>query len=528
MNKNFKKIIYKLCVLWKKIWGENLADFDTDCLSDDFYENIEKRREYKRKNQSVKAKRALICLVFVLIIYIFGSLCVMSFKDLTKTNRFFACLNKDICIYQGAKLKSGTFHPETTVLNNGNIYIFNNECHGSLLWYYEFYDNIFQISSENRIKSLIFRPITRPFGNIAEYLNNKYGNRESQIYDKKKNKFKKIKNFRLNKYFFPNDIPSSDLIVDLKNNVYHYSFERETDKYNYRENKFELSDIPVFDSKFYILTPYKNKYLVLSNNSDSLSLKKAGRLTAYEQLYLLDPNTFELEYFPNFIQQPKYFPFKKDIILLNNGKIIIPFRKIHTKNVLGDFLSSISYSEWDHIEIYDPEKNQFFVEYNCNALKENLFQIDLLDNDVLFINKNGSYIFKNSENKFEETEGSLKKEVENFVNIVNNTLQYNLGLSLEEKMTGKIKYIKLSSTKYLLTCGDEILTSNLEACKKSVYVNYNGIAAQSGPKFIFNHKYSSIEKIDDTHFMVIGGDGFSLNRTHIPNKYVQIIEIKER
>lgn len=519
-NNENDKILYKL---WKKLWGEDISDFDYDSAFEDFYEKIEQQKNHKRQKESLRAKRILLCFSLIFIIYLLGCLSVFGYKNLVKNNELLACFGKDVCIYQGQKLKNRpSFKPEVIQLNNGNIYIYDNACHISYLWDLEILDKLDIYNS--RIKNILFRPITRPLNVISEKLNNKYGKRTSQIYDKHNNKFKKVKNYRLNRYIRPLDIPNSNLIKDSKNNVYHYSYESETDKYNFKENKFELVNIPIFDSQFLILTPYKNKYLVLSNNSNYINPNSTGKLTEYEQLYLFNPDTMELEYFPNFVQQPQYSPLKKDIIKLKNNKLIIPLRRIYKQYDRG-FGSDYTYKfEWDHIEIYDSEKNQFFAEYNTEVMKDNFFQIDLPNNDILFINKNDSYIFKNNENRFELADMQTQQKAKNFVDIVNNTLQYELSLKLEDKITEKVKYIKLSPTSYLLTCGDDLITSNSNVCKKTVLIDYEGIAAQAGPQFINKHQYATIQKIDNNHYMVIGGMNHELHKSHIPNKRVQIIK----
>lgn len=521
MKQSSNKIIIFLHNFWQKLWGENIPDFDYDSASDDFYEKMEQQKNHKRKKESLKVRRVLVCITLLISVYLLGCLSVFGFKNLVKSNKFFACLGKDVCIYQGAKVKNRpSFMPNTIQLDNGDIYIYDNACHITYLWYLEILDK-FDIYN-SRIKNILFKPITKPLQVISEKLNNKYGKRTSQIYNKHDNKFIKVKNYRLNRYIRPIDIPRSYLIKDSKNNVYYYNYESETDKYNFKENKFELVNIPIFDSKFYILTPYKNKYLVLSNNSDYLNSNNTGRLTEYEQLYLLNPDTFELELFPNFVQQPKYHPLKEDIIKLKNEKLIIPLRR-RNKIYFNGYTNFTYEPEWDHIEIYDPETNQFFAEYNTKVLKDNFFQIDLQNNDILFINKNGCYIFKNDKNRFEEADINTQQKAKNFVDIVNNTLQYELHLNLEDRITEKVKYLKLSPTSYLLTCGDELITSNSEVCKKTVLVDYEGVSAQGGPKFVNNHQYAAFEKIDDNRYMVIGGMNHELHKNHIPNKRVQII-----
>ena len=523
----FGNIRIKLVNFWKRVWGEDIPDFDYSTASEDEFERADELKKHIRKKDFLKAKRIfIICILVILLNFIICFFC-NHFMNYIKTNKFFARMNnKPVCIYSGPKRTKSSIFVTTTKLNNGDIYIYNNDC-DSKCFYLSRLDDLYPI--ENPFWANVLKPfsiVLSSFDDIIKGLYNYYDKHYSyysaEVYRKNKNKFVKVKNYRSDY-----DRNGGILFVDTENNVYNFSNpsfiwkrEEKMDKYVFKKNEFESIENPIKFTALKSYAKYKDKYLVVEVFNTLPS--KFNIECAVGRPFLLNPDTMEAESFADFAQQPRKGVEPYGIKVLKNGKMIIPFKKLRRYD---DGRNIEEYVDIDHIEIYDPVQNRFFAENNPDILLDNYFQIELKNNDVMFINKNSTWIFDNETNSFREADEILKLSNKDFVNYTNQVLNRELGLSLEDEVTQKLKYISLAPNQYLLTCGAKSNASD-ERCKHTVFVDYNNHPAQKGPDFIYGHNYSKIEKIDDKRVMVIGGTSFDDDKNSIPHKRVQIIEVK--
>lgn len=511
-NKENDKILYKL---WKKLWGEDISDFDYDSASEDFYEKIEQQKNHKRQKESLRVKRILLSFSLVLL----GCLSVFGYKNLVKNNEFFACLGKDVCIYQGPKSQYEIEHEPMYVQ-------FSKD---------DFYINHFKRQWQEK--------------------------NEAEIYNTQKNGFQKINDIRQFQFINPDKVnnPIKSFLLGLIYNkntdeIFIIDYLQPITKLNLKNKLFYVTDKEYFNNLEYIyLCPYKDKILMMTNNnhleyhpntfSTILDFYGIGSkdLSIKESLYLLNLNTLEPEYFADFDVMPKKAPINKDIICLEDGTIIVPIRYKEKEKTMDSFKESEKarkdfhkkYDDdyiWDHVEIYNPLTKKFYAEFNINILKDNLFRIKLDDGNILFVNLKDSYIFDINKHKFIIADNKTQEKCRNFIQNINNLLDKHIGIILEEPSTQRIKYIKLNEEKYLLTCDFwSSLYKKEEICKRSIIADYKNSKVRIGPNFIYNHIFSTDIKIDNNKILIIGGE-HKMPRTKHDNKnhYIQIIEVKEK
>ena len=402
--------------------------------------------------------------------------------------------------------------PATTNFSNGDIFITSNS---SNIFLYEsmlrwLYDPLTYIRLKQTFLKIIYN-----FEKKLKLNNYKYNNK-IEIYDIKRNRFKKVKNSAGNIVRYTYKDMNDDIILynGIKNN----------EKFIKNNEKVELLDTDIFNN-YRVLTQYKNYLLVTpflyNNSNEKIKYKMSNKL------YLLDLSNLELIPFSNLTRNPKWVPFKKDIIILENGKIIILFRDIIT-GTYGDFDKKSNRYQLSHIEIYDPELNKFLLydDFN-NYLDENLFYFELENSDVLFINKNSSSIFMNKDNNFINTDKTQQENIKIVVNEINQELNTNMGLNLEEPIYEINEYIKLDKDKLLITCGRYSNRTN-EICNQNIFFDYKNMFWNKEANFIYKHQYSSIHRINSNKYMFIGGTLFKYKKDiseNMPNKRVQILEL---
>lgn len=499
---------------WKKLWGDDIPDFDYDSASDDIYEKLEQQKNYKRRKESLKAKRILVCIALFVFVYLLGCLCALGYKNLVQNNEFFACLGKDVCIYKGAKSNYKIFYrPVYTKISDNYILIKH------FPWMYE----------------------TKP---------------ELEFYDIKKNKFTKVKNFRtLHKIDIPGykEETQSLILNILKNSLNEIiilDYLQPISKFITQNNSFQPTNKNYINSKEYVyLSPYQNKVLLMSNFNKFEFKNKYGTtyeydgigfkdLTKNEKLYLLNLDTLTLESFTDFAVMPKRIPISKDIINLEDGTIIVPIRYKDKEREFASFKEKeIARKDfykkfdndfiWDHVEIYDPTTKNFKAEFNTDVLKENLFNFKLSNGNILFINQKDSYIFDINTHSFIKANKNTQKKCQAFINNVNDLLKKHLDLKLEEASTKRIKYIKLNEKRYLLSCDDwSNAYKKKDLCNKTIIADFNEATAKIGPKFLFSHINTTAIPINDNKILFIGGTGKAVNKELFQN--TQILKIKEK
>ncbi|MBR6163381.1 hypothetical protein IKQ26_05800 [bacterium] len=227
-----KNIKDKLKLLWKKIWGKDLSEDDNDynSTSEDIFEEIEQQKKYKHTREGLKAKRELVISVSAIILFVIIYLIFCALNHIVKTNEFFACFGKDVCIYKGKESNySHFFYPMYTKISNDEIFIMH------FPWLYE-------------------------------------EQCDAEIYSAKENKFKKVTDFRK---LLPIIVPNSNGTMQSKvlnitkndsNEIIMIDYLQPIYKYSLKDKIYTNTYKDYISSNNYVyLTPYKNKILLMSN-----------------------------------------------------------------------------------------------------------------------------------------------------------------------------------------------------------------------------------------------------------------------
>ena len=174
----------------------------------------------------------------------------------------------------------------------------------------------------------------------------------------------------------------------------------------------------------------------------------------------------------------------------------------------------------------------------------------LPNNNVIFLNKNSTYIFFNETNKFLKADEELTKRNQKAVEKLAKLMFEHMGLDIEEIFgVDRARVIKLAPQKFLITCEHghtvpfgtrgNINTSlyslikmdlneqeKIRACRNTVFYDYEKNIVKKGPKLLQPHFYAKIEKLDKNKFIIIGGDNGSSLPPAKPNARVQFIKVK--
>ena len=481
---NLKKI-------WQKIWGKDLPEDITEIFPDDKSKSDINVNLYNKLKRKLAVKRFFVSLAIIICSYIVLNFLFNGIISTIKNNPAIACRNKPVCIYSGKKIRVDNKATKRIIESfNGYIFIITET-----------------INYKTKKSKFLF-----------------------QIYNIKKNRIIKTLVNNNETFSYTRAIPISEneilFFSDNKNNsniIYIY---------NINKNIFEQRKIDILKDS-YMLTNYNNGILFTTNNSYAKNyfygyLKDDNNLSKEESLFYLNFANLQIEKFPNFAKQPKYLPQREDILTLDNGKIIIPIR-INDNSLF--YAAEKRYSIWDHIELYIPEENKFIAIKDTKPLDNNLFNIKLKNGDILFINLDSTYIFKNNENKF--VYASVEETIKNkdLVYRLSSTLDYVMGERITNLLLNKHKFIKIDNDKYLIACGNGVEFEKDYLCNKTVYFDYSSSTVSEGPKFIYPHRNSKIIKDENNKnkLIVVGGSKY-IKRDYeieeIINKRMQIIEKK--
>ena len=519
----------KLIGYWQWLWGKEPEPVDESILEDpDRYVKLDDENDdkywidverYKKENTDLKVRRFFVC-IFVAI---FVLLAFKSILNFITYNKFINCFGKDMCIVKGPALNYPNYYIDALKLNNGDIFITTPENYNYAYNKYKKFLNPFLfIFSKTEFVSKIQKKLEEPSGN-----------RVVEIYSSKSKKFKKVKDvIGINRINLVENSQNKILLISPFDNIDIFDLKSKkfipVDVCNFmQENTFYLnvSEFCKVSNKplhrmLYIDKYDNNRALVLSNNNHltypgMINGLENKQLTKPEHLYLFNLDNFKFEKLPDFSRPLKYYPISSDIKILKNGKIIIPIRTC--KKATWFTCKPV----WDHIEIYDPIQNKFFAEPNAAILADNIFDIQKENGDVLFINKNSSYIFKNATNTFQEAD--LQETIKNKNNIKQlEKLLLPMGIKLEEKRANTTKIIKIAPEKFIITCD----VNAFSYCKETVYFDYENNIIKKGPKFLYPHYSSTVVQLEPNKFMFIGGhngDLILLKYKELPNKYTQIL-----
>ncbi len=533
-----KKNIKELC---KKIWGKEPEPVDESVFDDpDRYVKFdewkdkqywEDKKRYKREKRLLTLRRFCVSIISILLVTLISATLIKSMYLFVKTNKFLSCAGREVCIYLGPKRVYPNFMANKVIgLKNGDalVLINNSEEH-----YEEFYskkhNRFLKINSKRNIKVKVYLTL--------------YGEVKKFVYS---DPIALVKNSRGNILIIDRDAPVE--IFDVKN------------------KKFLPTDVNIFKSKnadppyeydYLYLSPYTSYYSLIKSINDThndLQNEFIQQQNTLEKLYLFNNDTYEITEMPKFALQSMHFPSEDDFIILNNEKIIIPVRY---KNVSDPFKNKWAYAyssnvklTTDHIEIYDPVQNKFIAETNKDILKDNIFHIVQPNNDIIFLNKNSTYLFINKDNKFIKANEELTRRNQQTVEKLAKLMFEHMGLDIEEIFgVDRARVIQLAPQKFLITCNSGHLfnfdniadTDNsikarvrkdldeqekIQACRNTVYFDYEKNIVKKGPKFLQPHFSASIGQLTDDLFIVVSGnDGYTLPPIK-PNARVQFIKVK--
>ena len=502
---NLKKI-------WQKIWGKDLPEDITEIFPDDKSKSDVNVNLYNKLKKRIKIKRFIICILF---------LCVLMLI----INRILSyCRNIDI--YMGP---------------NSN--------------YFHYDDPMYAKISDNETFIMHYRRLFKE-------------QCDAEIYLTKENKFNKVADFRklvpiIPSIKFNNPMQSKmlNMTKNDSNEIIMIDYLQPIHKYNLKNKKYINTHKDYISSKEYVyLTPYRNKILLMSNfNNFEYPSNKGVAIYNYEgiaskelkkkeNLYLLNTNTLELENFSNFDVMPKRVPISSDIICLKDGTIIIPIRYKEKRREFESFKEKVKECSnfnkkcendyiWDHVEIYNPETKLFKAEFNTDVLKDNLFNFELENGNILFINQKDSYIFDIKTHSFIKADELTQRNCQIFIKRVNNILKRHMGMKLEEPSTQRLRYIKLNEKQYFLSCGRQgylfkdfrvyeifgyMFSNPIRTCHKSVIADFGKLKAQIGPNFEYSHYEATAIPVNNNKVLFVGG------APHVKSLNTQILEIKEK
>ena len=521
-----KKNIKELC---KKIWGKEPEPVDESVFDDpDRYVKFDewKDNQYWEDKKRYKREKRILCLrrfIVSFLVLVISINIITIFVNAIRYNTLFSCLFKDACIVRGPK----TPLPFTSCSNfeqNGETIIL---LEGDINYGY--------------------RKYIRPFLNNVLY-RTKIDKRFEPDYKIRLYAYNKNFNiFRRLKYVFdatPERLLDTPVALNSQNQFIFTEFMSQktihiidlnkqkiirTNLCNFSKNcQYEPNNL------FFIKQYDADRAIVMSQNNNmkydnmvfSSFYRRYGyycqKLTAKENMYIFDLKNLTFKQLPDFAIPLKYYPAAEDIIVLKNGKIIVPIRNKNTDE---------EKEYWDHIEIYDPKENKFFAEKNTDVMKNNIFIVDFPNNDLLFINKDSSYFFINSKNKFIKANEEETSKNQMNIDILKMLMLDNFGLELG-KVFSDIEIIKVGRDKFFLTC--KFVSTNSEPiCNNTIYFNYTKNTIKKGPKFLFNHGGVYIIPLSENSVIFLGGHeshegryAVPLNPNYVPNKYTQILKVK--
>lgn len=429
-------------------------------------------------------KRFLVAVLIVIFSYIVLNFIFNSVVFAIKNNPTINCWNKPICIYNNSNINYPSYSNKILNLENGYLFVAK---HG-----YGKYSLIKNLRSKLQGAKYVDKDV-------------------SELYEIKTNKFHKIKQSYNEQSFY-------DIIKTIDNKIVFFPFNLTYKKiqiydFNKKEYEYKYPNIDK-DKEYRFLCKYYGNLLYISNNSDPHYWEKKrdiAEITQDEKLYILNLSTFTLEKFSDFNIMPKYFPNPEDIRVLENGKIIIPIRNRKFSNII-----------WDHIEIYNPQTNSFSSEKNIDIFKDNIFDIKLENNDILFLNKTTGYIFSNSENKFINQNEKLQNQNHIFINRFLNEIKNILLVDNIEDL----KILKLSGNCFLIIRNSTYGTQYEDIFSRTIFVDYNNKIIREGPelKYIYPSDYFNISK---TKSIIIGGKEKNCGgRSYCPARNAMYIEYK--
>lgn len=546
----------KLIGYWKWLWGKEPEPVDESVFEDpdryikvdeydDSYWQDEKR--YKREKRNLRIRRFFVSIcvgVFVIVSLVTLRWTVVeSVRHAIASNRFLMCMGKDVCIYEGPRMNYPSFSRKAISISNGDVFIYTDPTNiayliavSPVLDFFIFKNPAFIIIDKSILNNSIYK--------ISKRISYKFGKNKNckfELYDAEHNKFHKfsleaipyiphqvVKNIDNNPVFIPYPLVNNESEIytfDIKNQKY-IKTKFIVDREALIPNKLAIKSEP---AAFRYILPYQNNKVLIR------AFIEKGFSSVFDEYYFLDLKDFSIEKLPDFKipVRGNYYSFANSYIskgmhnykVLDNGKLLISIIdcKINKYGLCSEN------QEVNHIEIYDPVTNKFYAERKKDVMKNNLFTINKPNGDVLFINENSSYIFKNDTNKFEKAdEEETRKNLEAVKRIKEKFREFGwkFHFGIWEPT---FKVLEVSPGKYLIAYNIllEILPSTW---KKTIYYDYEKNIVKDGPAFVSDHisNQPALKVDDNTHIKVDGYDGgLQIRPYYFPSRYSQIIYLKD-
>ena len=556
----YHKILEVLKNCFDKLWGDDLPDIDA-LFPPALYKVSEMHTLYEKEQRKLYIRRFFSSVLFVVILLAVLNISLNVIQYVVykiSNNKFVLCWNKPVCVYRGAKLAYTVYEVnQVEKLEDGKFLFSSFSPYRKYSWFSaKDYDNYANYTSFSKMEpnEIIHEP-------------------SFQVYDVKKNKFQKlnipIENFskeekeNFQKEFYYNKKNKNILFIGSS---YFYTKEY-LDKpfyiYNWEDKSFTTGEVIVPKNKRFSCPDKYNddKLLCISENTDYLTYEElnSGKysrefiykyhsrdrfdITEKEMLYTFDLSTFRIEYFADFDVNPKYYPAFKYKIFLKNGKFIIPiFKDKYNKP-----------RQWDHIEIYDPITRKMYAEFNTDIFEKNILKVEDKNGDLIFLNKNNSYILKNNSTKFEQSSDyKLNEYNQEIVNKILNLAKKQFNVSKKSNFAEYIDTLPLSDGKFLMVYSDEQRRKSVKEIStfiefpnkklyRTIYIDYHNNIVSIGPDLPLKLKdmtSKTITQIGDNKYLIVGGQRKMCEIGQIefrdtddllccPTEYSYIIEIKE-
>ncbi len=463
-----EKITGYLKEIWSKLWGHK--------------EDLENSNKAKRILFFLK-RTAIIAIGLYIVLF-----CVSAIISLIQSNEFLACAGKEVCIFKGPSTELKSYKLKSFKLNDGSTMLI-------------------VIGSKNAVK----------YG-LPVYKINAYK------YDTKRNRFKKMY-FKLSSLEFPIGVTSENKAVyTLYNNFINSETIHILDL---KTQLFKNTELCNFSDKckqkpnnLRFVKPYtKDKVIVMTENNKLLY--NDFLLKEKEYMYIFDLKNLTFKKLPDFAIPLKYYTTEDDIIVSENGDIIILGRHKDYSEIL-----------YDHIEIYDAKQNKFIAQTNTDFYRDNIFTINQKNGDILFVNQNSTYNFNSAKNKFEKASSYESGKNKIAMYLLENKLKEVFNIYLYTPYADKVKYIKLPDNRYLITCGDTYFDfpydkNPNDVCKKTLIYDYEKNTIKEGPEFLYKHNKTNIVPVDENTYIVGGFISDKDGKNPSYNEHVQIIKVKK-
>lgn len=198
---------------------------------------------------------------------------------------------------------------------------------------------------------------------------------------------------------------------------------------------------------------------------------------------------------------------------INTLKTFAWDKKINDNKYLVQFTNGTS-----KLYILNPYK---VVDLKNDPLEDNLFKLELENGDIIYVNKDSSYIFKNFESKFLPTDKETSQKLAEASKNLENYANFYYGQSVDTLIN-----VPLKSGKYLFMCNRRGFFSDDKVddyCKKTILYDYKNNTVTEGPHFLFPPTNAGISKLNDNKWLITGGGLYKNDHNHS-----QILIVKDR